>query len=186
MENSRLFIQRFWEVFENILKNFYFFFHFGRSALDSVLWNDSSVRPSVHPSLNFLKIESLVFSGIVHDDSWPWLSSDWQSQISEEKKIGGPTLGATCQNYAQNEVFLQYLEFGLYAFLEIACNDSLRQCLTSGRGNPPPRPTPKKEKKWEPKFGLNGPKSDLKLAFLLFSQVWFTSFPLNYIGWQLI
>ena len=29
----------------------------------------SSVGPSVHPSLSFLKIESLVFSDIVHDDS---------------------------------------------------------------------------------------------------------------------
>ena len=27
---------------------------------------------SVRPSLNFLKIGSLVFSDILHDDSWPW------------------------------------------------------------------------------------------------------------------
>ena len=31
-----------------------------------------SVRPSIHPSLSFLKIELLAFSDIVHDDSWPW------------------------------------------------------------------------------------------------------------------
>ena len=31
-----------------------------------------SIRPSVHLSLGFLKIGSLVFSDIVHDDSWPW------------------------------------------------------------------------------------------------------------------
>ena len=30
-----------------------------------------SVHPSVRPSLSFLKIESLVFSDIVHDDSQP-------------------------------------------------------------------------------------------------------------------
>ena len=42
------------------------------------------VRPSV---TSFLKILSLVFSDIVHDDSW-----SWRSQIFE-KKIGGPNLG---------------------------------------------------------------------------------------------
>ena len=31
-----------------------------------------SVCPSVPPSLSFLKIGLLVFSDIVHDDSWPW------------------------------------------------------------------------------------------------------------------
>ena len=30
------------------------------------------VRLSVPPLLKFLKIGSLVFSDIVHDDSWPW------------------------------------------------------------------------------------------------------------------
>ena len=31
-----------------------------------------SVRLYVRPSLSFLKIGSLVFSDIVHNDSWPW------------------------------------------------------------------------------------------------------------------
>ena len=31
-----------------------------------------SVRLFVRLSLSFLKIRSLVFSDIVHDDSWPW------------------------------------------------------------------------------------------------------------------
>ena len=40
---------------------------------DSLLWNHCRppARPSVRPSLNFFKIESLVFSDIVLDD-WPW------------------------------------------------------------------------------------------------------------------
>ena len=61
-------------------------------------------------------------------------------------------------------------------FFEIAYDDSLRQCLTSNRGKAPPHP---------PKiFGKIkfGPKLDPNLGFSPFSQVWFISFPLNYIG----
>ena len=58
------------------------------------------------------------------------------------------------------------IEFGWYDFLEIEYNDSLQQCLTSGRG-----------KTLEKSFG--GPK----LGFSPFSQDWFTSSLLNCIGW---
>ena len=75
-----------------------------------------------------------------------------------KKKIGSP-------NQVQNEVFCHFLEFGSYVFLEIAYNDSLLQCLASGRG-----------KTHEYSFG--GPIG----FFLPFSQVWFISFPLNCIG----
>ena len=34
------------------------------------------------------------------------------------------------QNQPENEVFRDFLEFGLYVFLEIAYSDSLRQFLT--------------------------------------------------------
>ena len=46
-------------------------FHVGRSSLvgQRPMKSFSSVRPSVRPSLNFLKIISLFFSDIVHDDS---------------------------------------------------------------------------------------------------------------------
>ena len=37
----------------------------------------------------------------------------------------------------------------------------------------------KKKKKWVPQFG---PTLGRELGFLLFSQVWFFGFPLNYIG----
>ena len=79
----------------------------------------SSLCPSVclfvHPSLNFLNIGSLVFSNIVHDNSWPW-----------------------------------YLVTGGDFWKKI----------------------------WWPKFGLNQ-----GLGFWLFSQVWFISFPWNWIQW---
>ena len=59
------------------------------------------VRLSVCPSLNLLKIGLLVFSDIVHDNSWPWhLVSDGARFF--EKKIGSPNLGQINQNQAQN------------------------------------------------------------------------------------
>ena len=49
------------------------------------------VHLSVRPSLNFFKIESLVFSDIVLDD-WPWyLVTDEATFL--KKKIVGPNLG---------------------------------------------------------------------------------------------
>ena len=50
------------------------------------------------------------------------------------KKNGGSNLGLMGLNQAQNKVFHHLLEFGSYAFLEIAQNDSFRQCLSSSRG----------------------------------------------------
>ena len=51
-----------------------------------------------------------------------------------KKKFGGLNLGSKGLNQAQNEVFLHFLGFGSYIFLEIEYDDSLRQYLTSSRG----------------------------------------------------
>ena len=92
-----------------------------------------SVHLSIQPSLSFLKTESLVFSGILHDNSWPWyLVSDAARFL--KKNFGGPYLGPMGLNQAQNDVFHSFLEFGSYFFLEIAYNNRLQQCLTSSRG----------------------------------------------------
>ena len=40
-----------------------------------------------------------------------------------------------------------------------------------------------RKKIWQPKFGANRPKSRPELGFLLFSQVWFISFPWDCIQW---
>ena len=65
--------------------------------------------------------------------------------------------------------------FGSLVFLDIAYNDTLKQCIISSRGKIP-------EKKFGgPKFVPKGPKSGLKLGFLPFSQVLLISFPLNWI-----
>ena len=52
-----------------------------------------------------------------------------------KKRIGSQNLGPTGLNQAQNEVFRHYSEFKSYIFLEIAYNDSLRQCLTPNKKN---------------------------------------------------
>ena len=51
-----------------------------------------------------------------------------------KRKFGDLNLGSVGLNLAQNEVFGYLHEFGSYVFLEIAYDDSLRQCLTSSRG----------------------------------------------------
>ena len=85
------------------------------------------------------------------------------------------------QNRVQNYIFCHFLKFGSLVVLEIAYSDSLQQCITSS-----------KDKTYEKKFGggggggpyfcQNGPKSGPKLGFLLFTQGFFISFPLNCIG----
>ena len=63
-----------------------------------------SVRRFVRPSLSFLTIGSLVFSGIVHNDSWPWsiISNGWRSQIFEKKKKKKKNYGL---NWGRSDLF---------------------------------------------------------------------------------
>ena len=113
-----------------------------------------SVYLSIHLSLSFCKIESLVFSDIVHDDSWPkYLVTEGVRFL---KKHNGS------------------LNFGpKLVFLEIAYNDSLQQCLTSSWS-----------KIHKVNFWAKGAKIGSKTrVFLLFSQVWFISFSWNWIQW---
>ena len=71
--------------------------------------------------------------------------------------------------------FFHFLKFGSLVFREIAYNDSLQQCLTTNRCKTC------KKMFWGPKFGPNRAKSGPKLGFLTYFQVWFISFPGNYI-----
>ena len=72
--------------------------------------------------------------------------------------------------------FFVIFKFGSLVYLESAYNDCLQQCITSIRGKIP------EKKVLGPKFGPKGPKLGLKVGFLLLSQVWFVSFPLNCLG----
>ena len=103
---------------------------FGRSTLVGYyvrLFVRLSVCPSVRASLSFLKIGSLVFSDIVHDDSWSWhLVTDGAWFLKKKKKkltAKGPKSGPK----------LGFLKFGSLLFLEITYNDILQQCLPSSR-----------------------------------------------------
>ena len=94
-----------------------------------------SVCSSIHSSLSFLKIGSLVFSVIIHEDSWLWhlvtdrarflkkKKKNWQSQFGPNGPKSGPKLD-----------FCHFLKLGSLVCLEIAYNDSLQQFLTSSRG----------------------------------------------------
>ena len=59
-------------------------------------------RLSVGPALNFLKTGSLVFSDIVHGDSWPWFLV-----IGEAKFFGEKTWRPEFWP-DRNEVFLEF------------------------------------------------------------------------------
>ena len=92
-----------------------------------------SIHLSVQLSLSFLKIRSVIFNDIVHDDSWPWYLETGEVRFLK-KNIGGSSLGPMGLNQAQIEIFPHLLEFGSLVFLEIVYNDSLQQFLTSSRG----------------------------------------------------
>ena len=92
---------------------------------------------------------------------------------SKRKNICGRNLGPRDLNYAQNEIFCYFCGFGSYVFLDIACSDNLK--LSRG--------TTHKKFFGDPMFGRNKPKFGLQLGFSSFSQVWFISFPWNYIQW---
>ena len=58
-----------------------------------------SVCLPIHPSRNFFKIRSLVFTEIIHDDSWPWyivtdearsLEKNWRPEFGPNGPKSGP------------------------------------------------------------------------------------------------
>ena len=127
----------------------------GQHPMKSLLF----VCPSVCPSLTFLKIGSLVFSDIVHDDSWPWHLVTDEPDFCK-KKIGSLNWVKWAKiRHKTRGLFCHFLQFGLLVFLEIAYSDSLEQCITSTRGKT-------HEKSFlELTLGQNRPKPGPKLVF---------------------
>ena len=61
---------------------------------------------SIHSSLSFLKIGSLIFSDIVHDDGWPWYLVTERAAL--KKKNWLPKFGSYLQKLASRLSFLPY------------------------------------------------------------------------------
>ena len=47
-----------------------------------------------------------------------------------KKHFWGPNLGQRVEIGPETSFFPHFLKFGVLVFLEIACNDSLQQCIT--------------------------------------------------------
>ena len=76
------------------------------------------VRLSVCPSLNFLKIGSIVFHGILHDDSFPWyLATEGGPEFGPNGVKSGPELGFSLFSLSLDRTF------SLKLYTTIACNN---------------------------------------------------------------
>ena len=79
----------------------------------------------------FIKFGSLVFLEIAYNDSLEQCLTTSRDKTCQ--KNWGPNLGQIGQNWAQNQVFCQFFfQFDSLVFLEIAQDDSLEHCLTTG------------------------------------------------------
>ena len=119
---------------------------------------------SVHPSLTFLKIGSLVFSDIVHYDSWSWYLVTAEARFLKKKKINRqPKFGPSGPKLGPN---LGFLPFSQVCFISFPWNH-LQQFITCSRG--------KTHKKFlGTKFGPeSGPKSGFFCHFLKFDSLVF-------------
>ena len=122
------------------------------------IWTEwENIGPKTRHLL-FFKCGSLVFPEIAYNDSLQQYPTSSRGKI-HEKITWGPNLGQRGQNWSQNQVFLTiFSKFGSLAFLEIANNNILLQCITFSRG--------KTHKKiLRPNLSQNGPKSGPKLSF---------------------
>ena len=87
----------------------------------------SSICRSARQSVT--KFSDIVSSDIAHDYSWPWYLETEEADLKKKTttEIGGPNFGQTGKIGSKTR-------FGLLVFLEIAYNDSLKQCVATSRG----------------------------------------------------
>ena len=118
---------------------------------------------------NFLKFGSLGFLEIAYNDNLQQFRTCKRGKIYDKKF--GPKFGPKGPKSVVKLVFFTiFSSLVSLFFLEIAYSDSFQQCLICSSGKI-------KEKK------LGSPNLGPKLGFLPFSQVWFISFPWNWIQW---
>ena len=96
--------RKYWEIMRStvtrkwFLVKFFILKHVGRSTL---VWQRPMKSLLLMNSLSFLKIRSLVFSDILHDDSWPWYLVTARF-LKKKKKNGSPNLDRMGKYWAQN------------------------------------------------------------------------------------
>ena len=155
---------------------------FGRTAsMKSLLPSvRQSVRLSDRPSVSKFS-QDWIISFIWYCAWWYLtivLSSDWRSQIFEKKKkffFYDPNLGPGPKwDFSSfSWVWIRIISFPWnWIQLQLATMTNIDKRL-----NP-------MKKIFGPKFGPDEQKSGRKLDFLLFCQVWFISYPWNFIQWS--
>ena len=99
----------------------------GHRPMKSLLSVCPSVYSSVRPLLSFLKIGSLVFSDIIHDDSWPWYLLTDRARFLK-KNFGDPNewarwdkIGSKNRFFAIFSSLIHYFSLKLHS--TIACNN---------------------------------------------------------------
>ena len=130
-----------------------------------------SVCPSVRMSVTTFSQDWIISFFLILYMMIAMISSDWRSQIFG-KKNWRPETGPNEPKSGPKLVFLPFSQVYSLVFLEITYNDSLQQSITWGKAH---------KKNWESKFGSKRAKIRPKISFSPFSQVWFISFPWNYI-----
>ena len=85
-----------------------------------------SICLSVRSSLSFLKIESLAFSNIVHDNSWPWYLRSYKARFLK-KRLATRIWGQRAQIRSKMRFFVILLNldhtFSLKLHTMIACDN---------------------------------------------------------------
>ena len=93
----------------------------------------AKISPKTCFFCHFLKFGLSVSLEIAYNDSLQQCLTYNRSK-THEKKFWGPNLGQRERNQSRNLFFCHFLKLGSLVFLEIACNESLQQCITYLRG----------------------------------------------------
>ena len=154
--------------------------------LDAKLWSDSvhevtlavcpSVRPSFRPSVSKFSQDWII--SFIWYCAWWYLtivSSDWRSQIFEKKKFFcDPNLGPGPK--------WDFSSFSWVWIRIISFPWNWIQWQLATMTNIDKRLNPTKKNFWAQIWARRA-KISRKLDFLLFCQVWFTSYAWNFIQW---
>ena len=118
---------------------------------------------------HFLKFGFLVFYEISYNGSLQQCLTCSRGKI-HEKKLRAQIWAKGAKIRPKTRFFVIFFQFCLLVFLELACNDSLQQCLTSNRGKI------QKKKFWGPNLGQrsqNQAQNEVFCHFIKFGSLVF-------------